>query len=112
MTVHMRPRVRSPAILQAPPADCAARQEIGITLPQYECGNACIPELLRDERFLCREYDVVDLCKKVSNRTDFLRHCMEMDYSTLVITSFARAARAQRTQFGGFDLVIVCITCH
>merc|ERR1712130_640558 len=55
---------------------------VGITLPPYESGNAFISELLHNQRFLCREHDIVELGKKVKTRTDFLTNCIQNDYST------------------------------
>eukprot|EP01083_Nonionella_stella_P305529 1066235_1 len=63
---------------------------VGITLPQYESGNAFIKELLSNKRFVCREHNIVDLAAKITTRSDFLARCIN----------------------SSFDLVIVGITCH
>ena len=83
---------------------------VGLTLPPYECGNAYIQELLYEDRFLSREHDIVELAKKVKNRSDFLTHCIQNDYATKSESSVLQQQGWHR--FGGFDLIIVGITLH
>eukprot|EP01084_Bolivina_argentea_P140262 246633_1 len=81
---------------------------VGITLPPYESGNAFINELLHSPRFLCREHDIVQLGRKVHNRSDFLSQCIANDYAG----DGLKMDINWKAGFAGFDLTIVGITCH
>merc|ERR1712228_829533 len=50
------------------------------------------------------------LGKKVKNRSDFLKHCIQNDYATKSESSILQNIGWHR--FGGFDLVIIGITLH